>query len=79
MNKEDFKNKNLVDDRNKSAEKYRLSFDPDDIRYVIVENEDEILDMIEHLNGVKEKRYHRDTIKILSSRILTKEQIFNDF
>ncbi|WP_405352268.1 abortive infection system antitoxin AbiGi family protein [Nonlabens sp. Asnod3-H03] len=55
-----------------------LSFQPDDIKYLIVEKDDDILDLIEHLNVAKEI-FDSDTKKRLTSRIITLEQIINDF
>lgn len=55
----------------------RLHFQPDDIQYLIVENDNEINDLINHLRSVK-NRFRPEIIERLSSRILTYEQIEND-
>lgn len=55
----------------------RLSFQPDDIKYLIIQNDGEINELINHLLEVKD-RFGSETIQRLTSRILTTEQIRND-
>jgi len=55
----------------------RLNFEPDDIKYLIVERDDERLDLIQHLEAVK-GRFDDGTRRHLASRILTAEQINTD-
>jgi Putative abortive phage resistance protein AbiGi, antitoxin len=55
----------------------QLHFVPEDIRYLIVERDEERLDLIHHLEGVK-RAFDLDTRRRLASRILTAEQIHND-
>lgn len=58
----------------------RLEFVPDDIRYIIVSDEEERLEMIEHIKVGTEKgmKYGNEAVVRLTSRILTAEQIWND-
>ncbi len=56
----------------------RLSFEPEDIKYLFVENEDDIMELINHLDYAKSK-YGPGTRRRLVSRILKVEQIKNDF
>lgn len=56
---------------------HKLTFNPEDIRYLIVDNDSERLDLINHLELAK-SRFDRDTRRRLASRILTAEQIEND-
>ena len=63
---------------NQQINHLRLSFQPEDIKYLIVENDDDILELINHLNTVK-NNFTLDIKKRLTSRILTLEQIINDF
>jgi len=51
-----------------------LHFEPEDIRYLIVERDNEISELINHLMHVKQ-RFSTDTLNRLKSRILTSEQI----
>jgi hypothetical protein len=56
----------------------RLSFAPSDIRYVIVGAESEILPMIEELERIKGPKYTWSSVKLLTSRLLSAEQIRSD-
>lgn len=64
---------------NEKASHVRLSFSPEDIKYLIVEKEEDIIDLIMHLEEVKGEKFNDITIKRLASRILTLDQIKNDF
>jgi len=55
----------------------KLGFDPEDIKYLIIERDDERLSLIQHLESVK-GRFDEDTRRRLASRILTSEQINTD-
>jgi len=58
---------------------FRLKFEPDDIRYIIIKDETEIGEFLEHLRNAKGKTYPQRTIERLSTRILTTSQIKTDF
>jgi hypothetical protein len=62
---------------NESIKHITLHFEPEDIQYLIVEKEDDILELINHLEQVK-GRFNIDTRRRLTSRILTIEQIEKD-
>lgn len=64
-------------DYNRKISNVKLRFRPDDIKYLIVENESDIIDLIRHLRSVK-IRFSESDIDRLSSRVLTSEQIYND-
>lgn len=55
----------------------RLRFDPEDIKYLIIESDDERLSLIQHLETVK-GQFDEGTRRRLASRILTSEQIKTD-
>jgi hypothetical protein len=55
-----------------------LGFEPNDIKYIIVDNESEIGVMIKTIREIKSK-YPPAVVDILTSRIITSEQIWNDF
>ncbi|CAG1065936.1 hypothetical protein BAC1_01531 [uncultured bacterium] len=74
-----FRDPNCLREHNEKIERFKLSFDPKDIKYIIVNKEREILEMVEYLHKVKSPKYDDDTIKILTSRIITCEQIQKDF
>jgi hypothetical protein len=62
---------------NKRAAHIKLSFGPDDIKYLVVKSDKDILPLIEHLRVVKSK-FSLDMVNRLTSRILTAEQIRDD-
>lgn len=62
---------------NSTVSTLKLDFIPDDIKYLIVEREDEIVELISHLDKVK-LFFSEETRRRLASRILTAEQIKND-
>ena len=62
---------------NNKARDICLKFQPDDIKYLIVEKDSDINDLISHLREAK-GRFSYDTVDRLSSRILTYEQIEKD-
>lgn len=62
---------------NQKVKHLKLGFQPDDIQYLIVENDNDINDLISHLRHVK-GRFSPKTVDRLASRILTYNQIEND-
>ncbi|MBL7945776.1 MAG: hypothetical protein JNN32_06885 [Flavobacteriales bacterium] len=62
---------------NASAAHIKLTFKPEDIKYLIVEHDSDIIDLVNHLNRVKSK-FDRNTVRRLTSRILTADQIHDD-
>lgn len=62
---------------NQSIADLRLKFQPEDIRYLIVEKEGERIGLIRHLESVK-RGFSEDARRRLQSRILTAEQIRRD-
>lgn len=57
----------------------KLTFEPNDIKYIIINNESEIREFIDFLRHVKGKTYTFDDVERLTTRIITTEQIFSDF
>lgn len=64
---------------NKRLEKFQLHFTPNDVKYIFVKEESEIHSMVDKLRKIKSPIYDNRTIDILTSKILTTEQIFEDF
>lgn len=60
------------------VERVRLEFEPNDIRYVIIKNDAEIHEFVEHLRTAKRKKYSTQDIDRLTTRILTTDQIMQD-
>ncbi len=79
LDKESFSNKEFRENANRIVAKhYKLTFNPNDINYLIIDNDSEIDGFIERIEEIK-NRYDSRTIKRLTSRIITKNQILNDF
>ncbi len=71
--------KNLDIGNTRLAQEYTLSFEPNDIRYIIVSKESEILPMIQAIEKIQSSKYDWNTLKVLSSRIISAERIASDF
>jgi len=69
----------LLKENRAIGEKYKIPFQPKDIKYIIVKKETEILQMIKDVENIKGKRFSADTIRTLSSRIISAEHIQTDF
>ena len=67
------KNANII------LEQYKLSFDPKDIKYIIVDRENEILGMVNKIIQIKQNKYTHADLQILTTRIISMEHIFEDF
>ena len=76
MNKKEAKilNKKLADNK-----KYHLSFTPDDIKYIIVNKENEILPLIHKIRSIKGGKFTQNQIDILITRIITMDSIRETF
>lgn len=63
------------------TEKSRLAFEADDIKYIIISDENEIDAMVGDLRNIKGKihKYDEDTVDRLTTRIITVKQIKSDF
>jgi len=57
----------------------RLSFEADDIKYIIIDEECQINEMVSKLRDIKSGRYDNEVIDRLASRITTVKQIESDF
>ncbi|MBL4729751.1 MAG: hypothetical protein JKY40_10680 [Gammaproteobacteria bacterium] len=63
---------------NENLKSFPLGFDIGDIEYIIVDNDDDVIELIEWLEGYSTEA-NRRSILLLLSRILTKRQIKEDF
>lgn len=63
--------------KNSNFNEIKLDFTPNDIKYLIIKNDDEILEIIGHIKALK-KKYADNDIARLSTRILTHDQIKYD-
>lgn len=60
------------------AENHLLKFEPNDIKYIIIKDDAEIQEFLVHLRSAKSMYAHAD-VERLTTRILTVEQIRDDF
>ena len=75
---EKYKDSKIRDEYNSVVGKAKLSFEPDDIRYIIIRDEDEISSIVDELPKIKGKHSYQ-TVQKLLTRIITTEQIMRDF
>lgn len=59
-------------------ENLRLEFEPNDIKYIIINDDSEIAEFVDHLRKAKGKKYSYHDVERLTTRILTTEQIMED-
>lgn len=68
----------LLSEENEKLKKAKLRFEPSDINYIIIKEETERLDLLEEIGRIK-REYERHTRSVLLSKIISAEQIFQDF
>jgi hypothetical protein len=64
---------------NEMLENLRLYFEPEDIKYIIINHDHEIKEFIDILRNVKGTKYAYNDVERLVTRIITVEQILSDF
>ena len=64
---------------NDSISSLRLSFEPKDIKYIVINDETEISEFIDVLRRAKGKKYTLEDVERLITRLITTEQILTDF
>jgi len=80
ISKEDFLDKEIRKKHDAIVyAKHVLSFGPSDIKYIIVKKESEKLEMVKSVERIKGSRFSLDQVKLLSTTIISKEQILSDF
>lgn len=57
---------------------YKLKFEPNDIKYIIVKNDNEVLQIIDTITKCNNQFSYKD-VQLLNTRIITSEQIKEDF
>lgn len=77
--KEEFLDSDFKFQQNKIVgERYRLNFTPDDINYLIIDNDGELDNFIRYIEKIK-NGYDSATIKRLTTRIINRNRIVYDF
>jgi hypothetical protein len=59
--------------------KLRLSFVPNDIKFIIVKNEKEVLSMLDKIIKIKRNKFSYEDVQILTTRIISMESIRENF
>jgi hypothetical protein len=75
---EDKRNLKNVTKIKSSLDELKLTFEPNDIKYIIIKDDSEISEVLDFLKRVKGKEYSYHDIERLMTRILTTEQIQSD-
>jgi hypothetical protein len=75
----DFLNEKKRQDANDKAHLSRLNFNINDIRYIIINHDGELLQTIKDIENIKGNKYTLEEVKILTSKILTCDNIQKDF
>ncbi|MGU8761380.1 abortive infection system antitoxin AbiGi family protein [Clostridium perfringens] len=80
LKKDEFLDHNIkIESNNKISEVLKLKFNPNDIKYIVVSSEEEILDMCKLIDNIKGDKYSLNELNVLKTRIISKERILNDF
>jgi len=81
MEKQDFYNEKLRIKSNNKLENQDVSlkFTPSDIKYIILSKENEIHAMINNIESIKSVKYSSSEIELLKTRIISMEQVSQDF
>jgi hypothetical protein len=67
------------EENDKRVDHYYLKFTPKDIKYIIVSSENERLPLLQNIQDIKGNIYSRDDVKVLMSKVLSMEQVREDF
>ena len=73
-----FKTEKDREEQNAALSDLRLEFEPNDIKYIIIERESEISEFVEVLKKSKGNKYSYHDVERLMTRIITSEQIVTD-
>jgi Putative abortive phage resistance protein AbiGi, antitoxin len=76
---DDLKNESILIRENRNLSKERLYFNANEILYIIVKEEKEIEEIINHIRAVKSEKYSLREVERLMSRIISCERIIEDF
>lgn len=80
LTKDEFLDEDIRNKSNKKIQEIcKLSFTPNDVKYIIVNSDEEILKLCNEIDTIKGDKYTQNQIKLLKTRIISKEQILSDF
>lgn len=79
MSQDQFNDPEILNNSNQSLEQsFRLQFSPRDVKYIIVKEENEVLAIADKIKSL-DSRYTEEDIKLLTTRIISMQQILEDF
>jgi hypothetical protein len=58
---------------------FKLGFKSEDIKYIIVEKENEVLEMVKMVEKIKGNYYKEDDVRLLATKIISVERLYDDF
>ena len=76
---DEFENEKQKEEANALLQNVILDFNPDDIKYIIIDSDAEISEFVFELKASKGKTYTHDQVERLMTRIITTSQIKTDF
>ncbi len=79
ISKDEYDNKVRKAEFDKNLSGFVIPFTPSDIKYIIIKNETERLEAVELIEVIKGSMFDARQLRELSSKILTVEQILEDF
>ena len=79
LNKTEYNNLTTRQDYNEQLRLYQLKFTPPDIKYIIIKTETERLELIRMIEHIKGSSFYMDDLKVLNSKIISIDQIKDDF
>jgi hypothetical protein len=68
----------ILEAKNDLLKAHKIGFEPKDIQYIIIGKEAERLQVIESIEAIKSAKYDSSQVKLLSSKIVSAEQIEGD-
>jgi hypothetical protein len=79
INKKEYDNYDLRSDYNQAISDFKINFTPKDIKYIIISKETERINMVRLIEQIKGSLYTHNDLKVLTSKIISAEQIDQDF
>ncbi len=79
LDKNEYRDRNIKNRYNEIISEFKIEFTPNDIKYIIISKESERNEMINSINEIKRNFYTLMEIDELKSKIISVEQIREDF
>lgn len=75
----EFEDPNILSIANQQMEQHKLKFDIKDIKYIFIKSNSEIHEFVKAIRNIKGPRYSEEEVDILTTKILTIENLNEDF